>query len=216
MRRFPAIALRAAQAAVVLAILLIFGAGMAQAQLPTIVRVEEDWELVVGAPDSVADAPQVSCTIAPVGNVNSVYATFVLNHQSLPGYTAGGLQLQIWDGDLPVADRKFPNPSVMSIPGEVVTWTQTMRIAEGLLHFEVTSGSSTTWGPFGGQGYLNAAVSTTLSDLTGYQPAVSVANSGVTFAANRVSSLVLKRVRLVTAAGEILEDATERPVGLQN
>ena len=179
---------------------------------PTIVRVEEDWELVIGQPDPDSDAPQVTCVISPCGNTGSLHATFELNQQSLPTFTAGGLQLQVWEGEAPVSNRGFPNDAVLAQPGETVRWTQGMELDDGSLGFEITNGSSTTWGNFGGQGYLKASVNTTLTSLDAYDPAVSVENSGVNYAANRVQSLVLKRVRVYTSAGEQVEDTTARIV----
>ena len=42
---------------------------------------------------------------------------------------------------------------------------------------------------------------------TDYKPAQTVANSGVGYAANRVQKLVLKKVRMVSASGEVLEES---------
>jgi hypothetical protein len=179
---------------------------------PTIVRVEEDWELVVGAPDPDSAAPQVTCVISPLCHVGSLHAAFELNQQSLPAFDAGGLQLQVWNGEVPVSYRGFPNNSVMEQPSETVRWTQAMEVDNGTLTFEIVNGSSTTWGNFGGQGYLKVSISTTLTSLPAYRPSVSVNNSGVGYAANRVESLVLKRIRVHTSTGEVFEDTTERIV----
>jgi len=178
----------------------------------TIVRVEEDWELVVATPDTDSNGPQLACVISPVGDLNSVYATFELNHQSLPSYVPGGLQLQVWNGETPVSHRKFPTEAILSDPGETVRWTQSVEVVDGGVAFEITNGSSTTWGAFGGQGYLKSTVSTCLADLNGYKPTVSVDNSGVSYAGNRVESLTLRRVRVFASTGEMLEDTTVRPV----
>jgi len=113
---------------------------------------------------------------------------------------------------VPLTASLFPQGSVMSLSGETVRWTQVMELREGMLTFEVTDGTSSSWGSFGGQGYLKASVATPLSDLNGYDPAVSVANSGVSYGGNRVESLTLKAVRLFTATGEELADTTPRVV----
>ncbi len=180
--------------------------------LPQIVQVEESWELVVTAPDPDSSGPQVTTVISPVGGVAWVHAAFDLNGQSLPDFTPGGLQLQTWKDELPLGYRQYPNPSVMATTGERVTWTQAMTFDGGDLTFEIRNGHSTTWGEFGGQGYLKASSATELQNLNGYDPAVSVANSGVGYAANRVESLILKKVRVTLATGETLEDTTERVV----
>jgi hypothetical protein len=50
---------------------------------------------------------------------------------------------------------------------------------------------------------------TSLEDLSGYSSQFSVQNSGVTFASNRVASLVLKAVRGCSAASELIFQETE-------
>ena len=89
----------------------------------------------------------------------------------------------------------------MATPGERVTWTQTMTLTRGgeaiVLTFEIINGQSTSWGRFGGQGYLRSSVATELQSLNGYNPRLSVLNSSVGYAANRVQSLAIREVRLV-------------------
>ncbi len=182
----------------------------------SVVAIEEDWELVVATPDSNSTAPQVSCTISPLSHVNALHATFELNHQSQPDFTAGGLQLQIWNDEQPISSRKFPNSSVLATDNETVRWTQALRLDDDTLTFEITDGTSTTWGNFGGQGYLKASLTTDLKNLNGYDPDVSVTNSGVAYAGNRVTALVLKRVRATLATGEVIEDTTPRVVHTHN
>jgi len=194
---------------------ILAGCSEAAAQEPTVVRVEEDWELVVGDPDPTADAPQVICVISPQGNVSGVYGAFELNARSIPDFMAGGLQLQVWEGDTALSDRRHPNGVLMQTTGETVTWTQSMELSDGALTFDVTDGSSSTWGGFGGEGYLRATVNTALTNLNNYNPVVSVANSGVSFAGNRVTSLVLKQVRLELSDGQVIVDDTDRTVHSQ-
>lgn len=182
----------------------------------TVVRIEEDWELIVASPDPNSTAPQVSCTISPLSHVNSVHAAFELNHQSQPEFTAGGLQLQVWNGEHSLSSRKYPVPGVLSADNEAVHWTQSLSLEDGTLTFEITNGTSTTWGNFGGQGYLKASLTTDLQSLNAYDPAISVQNSGVAYAGNRVTRLVLKCVRATLATGEVLEDTEERVVNSHN
>ena len=59
---------------------------MGQAQGVNVQKIEEDWELVVGTPDAAVAAPQVTCTIAPAGNLNGLYAVLELNHRSQPSF----------------------------------------------------------------------------------------------------------------------------------
>ena len=189
--------------------------GLAGSAWGQIVRVEEDWELVVSTPDPETDGPQVICVSSPLEGMNSIHANFELNLRSLPNFAPGGLQLQVWNGETPVGHSQAPTTDVMRTPGETVRWTQTMQLSGGMLTFEIVGGASATWGSFGGQGYLKAIVATSLADLGGYSPQVSARYSGVSYAGNRVASLVLKQVRTITQNGQVVEDNTPRVVHQQ-
>lgn len=185
---------------------LILGAVVVAATAPLafaeeIVRVEEDWELVVREPDATCTAPQVTCVISPVDNSRSLHMAFDINHRTQPGYAPGGMQIQVWDSEYLVSHQDSPETALLQHAGETVRWTQRMQILEGKLVFEIVNGTSTTWGTFGGQGYLKLSVDTSLTHLCGYRPSVTIANSGVGYAANRVSQLVLKEIRVYTANG---------------
>lgn len=173
-------------------------------------RIEEDWELIVGEPDSATNAPQVTCMMSPSNSAGEFYATFELNYQSSPEFVPGGMQLQTWNYECPISTHKFPNGAQMSAYNETVTWTQRMSLSVCSLTFEVLGGSSTTWGNFGGQGYLRANAESCFGSLGGYNPATSVANSGVSYASNRVVRLALKEVRYYSGSQLVYTDTTER------
>jgi len=183
----------------------------AQAQ---VIRVEEDWELVVSDPDPNVDSPQITCTISPVGNIAGWHAAFDLNQRSFVEFNPGGLQLQLWNGEVPVSQVTASSGGLLATPGERVSWTQSLQITGDYLVFRIAGGNSMTWGDFGGSS-LQIALPAGLSSLDGYDPRVSVQNSGIGYAANRVQSLVLKRVRYYTASGESWEDNTVRLVHQQ-
>jgi hypothetical protein len=179
-----------------------------------IVRVEEDWEMSVAQPDAAIDAPQVACVMSPYSDVSLLNAAFTLNHRSLPSFAPGGLQLQVWIGDYPLMESHSWNTTVMSAPTDLVRWTQSMSLASGNLVFEVSGGTSTTWGSFG-RGPLTAALPPVISDLRMYDPGASASNSGILYAANRVQWLLLRRVRWITADGIVYQDDTPRFVHIQ-
>jgi hypothetical protein len=181
------------------------------AEIP-IVKVEEDWELRVLNPDPNVGGPQVTCAVSPTSDIRSVYAVFEVNHRSEPDFVPGGLQLQVWNGDRLLSVKNYPKSELLSCPGETVRWTQQVRLTDGSLVFEIHKGTSTTWGPFGGQGYLKAITGTSLTTLAAYHPAVSIEHSGIGFAANRVASLVLRKVRYYAADGTVYESAEPRTV----
>ncbi len=196
---------------------LVFGilaamAGPLWADTTSVVRIEEDWELVISTPVPDNNAPQITCLFSPVGNVDSLYATFSLNHCDVPSFTPGGLQLQIWEGKKNLSHKRYANEALLSTPGETIRWTQVMRLAEGELVVEIVNGTSTTWGNFGGDDSLKLTAPSSLQDLGQYDPQISVKHSSVSFAANRVQSLVLKSVRAYNFSGLAGEDKTPRVV----
>jgi hypothetical protein len=202
---------RAAGLLFTLAVVMSFALAQAQDQA-TVVRVEEDWQLVVGQPDATSTAPQVTCVISPQGDLGGLYASIELNHQTQPEFSPGGVHLQTWNGEQYLATRNSPRQGRLDESGETVTWTQSMDLGtEGGLRFSV-EGDSTTWGHFGGPEQMRISQTTSLSSLNAYQPSVSVGNSGVGFAANRVTRLVLKEVRYYSAQGLLSRDTTERVV----
>lgn len=181
-------------------------------QAPNITRIEEDWELVVGVPSPNSDAPQVTCLVSPVDNVDGLHAAFLINHHDAPTFAEGGLELQVWNGDRLLASNRWPNQAVMTTTGETVRWTQSMTIGNDGLVFEILGGDSATWGNFGGQGDLKITAPTTLENLNGFTPVVSVENSDVGYASNRVQSLKLKSVRAYAGDQLIGEDNTPQVI----
>lgn len=183
------------------------GAVNAQAPSPDVYRVEEDWSLVLLMPDANLNGPQVTCVISPL-TIDDAYCAFDLNYHTQPDYSAGGLQMHVWDPNSPMLTCNFPDSGMLQTAGETVTWTQNMWLSAGVLSFQVTNGNSQTWGKFGGTGDVSLSVNTSLANLNGYDSNVSLANSGVSFATNLVSSLTLEAVRWYDVNGTLIQQNT--------
>lgn len=177
-----------------------------------IVHVEEDWELVVGEPDPNTAGPQVACSMSPFSNVNDTYFTTEINHRSVPWWAPGGISIHQWSGDWRIQSFDRADRSTMQTNDEVVRWTQSLDVANGVLTFQIRNGTSTTWGPFGYTNMVRLQTSWGVNSINSYSPDVSVANSGVAFAANRVKSLRLVQVRATLSDGSIVTDTTTRTV----
>lgn len=176
-----------------------------------IVLIEENWELVIGDADAETVAPQITCTIAPRGSLNGKYGTFEINHASVPSFSAGGLNLHMWQGNFRLQSRNFPSVARLQKSGEVIRWKLVMALSQNKLFIGVNEGHSDTWGDFGFNDLLCVA-ETSLSTLRQYSPDDSVANSGVGYASNRVESLKIKSVRMVSDSGAETVDGTVRTV----
>jgi hypothetical protein len=86
-----------------------------------------------------------------------------------------------------------------------VRWVQRTELHGGALTFEVLTGESTSWGSFGDTGNLKLTIASSLTSLNGYRPAISLTESGVSFAGNRVRSLTLTKIRWFDAEGNAYE-----------
>lgn len=172
---------------------------------PTVVCVEEDWELVVNQPDTAKDGPQVTCSISPL-TMDAMYAAFDVNYRTQPDYSPGGLQLHTWDPNDPMMTQDLSTSALLATPNETVTWTMRMYLWYGSLRFRIVNGQSQTWGAFASLHSIGTPAD--LVSLDGYDPQVSVDNSGVCFAGNLVVSLTLKAVRWYDASGILIRETT--------
>lgn len=179
----------------------------------SVVRIEEDWEVVIGTPSPDNHAPQIINAMSSTDRLADVHGLFELNHKTQPSYTAGYLQLQCWSGDTLLGYGTSGKTGLIQTPGEVIRYTIRMSLGSGKIEFDVRNGTSTTWGTFGSQGYLKYSLPTTQTYFPLYSPEVSVANSRVAFAAHCVQKFAQKEVRYYTANGTLVAtDTTERIV----
>jgi len=181
-------------------------------QAANVVSIEEHWELDVGKPTPSRSSPQASMVMSPRLDLSGTFFIYTLNHKDMPNYSAGGMQVQQWEGDTVRDVHNGPQQGTLSQEGDVITWTQKMEIHEGLLIFQVQDGSSQTWSTFGGAGYLKFSTSTTLNNLNGYRVSNSLGESEVGYAGNRVQTLVLKKLRWVTDDGVVHELVSPIPI----
>ena len=73
----------------------------------TVIRVEEDWVLVLNQPNDMVTAPQFHTVMSPFGSLDAVFAQVTWNYRELPDFTAGGLQMQAWNGNSFIVERSF-------------------------------------------------------------------------------------------------------------
>ena len=173
------------------------------ADSPRILQVEEHWELRVGEPDSQRSAPQATMIMSPHDDLEGAFFLFTLNHRSLPTYAPGGMQVQLWDGDSAVETADGAANTAMDQTNDLVRWVQRLTISAGTLSFEVVEGSSSSWGEFGHDGNLRITTPSSLDGLNAYRPAISLTESQVGYAGNRVQSLTLTKLVWYTDDGEV-------------
>lgn len=183
----------------------------ASAADPTIVRIEEDWEVVIGTPDPTAHAPQIIQAMSSTNRLADVHCVFEMNHKTQPDYVPGFIQLQCWSGDTLLGYGTSSKTGLLQTSGEVIRYTVSMELKSGCVDFRIKNGSSATWGSFGSQGYLRCRIPTTQLYFPNYSPDFSVANSKITYAAHCVQKLSQKEVRYYDVLGLLVsKDTTER------
>jgi hypothetical protein len=176
---------------------------------PSAVRIEEDWSLLVGQPAQEIAAPQVSTQMAR-DPWTSRFFNFHINSTDVPAFASGGLQLQAWKGSTNLAYLNSSTSPVLATSNELITWTQYLaQNSSGGLTFGISAASSQTFGDFSG---MQVSISTSNTDLSDYSPDYSQQNSGVTFGANRVTSLTIVQVRTYYSDGSMTSDSTPRVV----
>ena len=180
-----------------------------EAQEP-VIRVEQDWRLVLTEPDDAVLAPQLHTVMSPFGNLNSLYAQVTWNYAELPDFEEGGLQIQAWEGEDCSFHRSFNGQGLSGI-AETVRWTQVMETNGNTLSCKIVNGQSTTWGSFGGQS-MGVNGSAAVPNLNQYDTGVSVGNSLVTYGANRVRLLVITEVRRYGEDGLLSVESNPRVI----
>ncbi len=183
--------------------LLFFSAAHAVAQ-SNIVQIEEHWELSIGEPDTQLSAPQATMAMSPQADLDGQYFLFSINHRNVPDYEPGGLQVQLWDADDAIATESL-NAGPIDQSNDTIRWVQRLKVEAGTLSFEVNDGSSSSWGSFSGEESLALSTPTSLVNLNAYRPAISLGESQVGYAGNRVRHLLLSKLVWVTDDGQTHE-----------
>jgi hypothetical protein len=195
-----------------LATALALGAGFQSSPAPD--HIEEDWQVVLGSPDTNLNCPQVVSVMSPTGVGSDPAMQFKLNYRDQPSYQAGGLSAQLWQGSTLVSNSD-QGTEECATTRETITWTQRMSLSGGKINFKVLSGNSKTWGEFGvNDTDLAMSTPSSLADLSGYSPDYAVAQSGAPFGPNRVATMTLLQVRYYQGSTLLSTDTKARNVNV--
>ncbi|HEX5472763.1 MAG TPA: hypothetical protein VFW73_12805 [Lacipirellulaceae bacterium] len=200
-------------APVLVAALSVTVTSRATAQSAKVVSIEEHWELQLADPDVDRSAPQTTMVMSPTADLSGTHFLFTLNHVSAPVYAPGGMQVQLWNGEEFVEQSAGHVTTALEHSNETVRWTQRISLDNGTLHFQVLDGTSETWSSFGGDD-LSLSVASSLTSLNSYHPSVSIAESQVSYAENRVVSLTLTKLIWTTDDGVVHEQDAPIPIDI--
>jgi hypothetical protein len=177
---------------------------------PAIDRIEEDWQLVIQSTDVPSAGPQITTTMCPGPLEDHPDVNFYLNYREGAQFFPGGLQIEVFEGQDTVTTTSSRNES-LATDGETISWTQRLSLSAGTVAYQVQSGKSTTWGDFGAED-LSVAFTSSLTDLAGYSPDISISKSGVGWQSNHVTSMKLVQIRYYSGDTLVKTDSTARAV----
>ncbi len=181
---------------------LLVGCCSAVAAEPRIYLIEEDWELIVNEPDPICNSPQITFFTSPTPS-ESDYFQLQMNYAADDDYSSGGFHVAAVRNDNIIDEARSVTRRTLSTDGDLIRWTNVMAVFDNKIFFAVDNGDGLEWGSFGGPDYLVEMPAEGLHSLSGYTPQKSLDQVDIGFGANRVESLILKRVRLVYTDGHI-------------
>lgn len=186
-------------------------------QAPLVDRIEEDWELVVGEPSPEIDAPQITTSMIPFSTAPGLNLQVNLNHALKPDFNAGGIQVRVVQEDEMLGQIHRHAGEKLSQINETVRWTKAVQRVPNGYSFGVSTGTGDAWGTFGGNEYfLVIPDSLAAGGLDHYDYQLSLDNSTVAYAGNRVQSLKLMRIRIFYSNGQAVEQEVFKDVNTVN
>lgn len=176
--------------------------GPARANTTDIIRVEQDWRLVIGDPAPDVDAPQIVTIFGPRDPLMGLHAVYEINHSTMPDYSEGGMQLQAWSANNLVGYKSQFAPAELSVTDEVITYTTAVEVlTTGRVLMEVVKGVSATWGDFDGDRALRLRIESDIQDLNDWDPLHSIQNSRIGYGANRIVMFKRTEIRYYNQSG---------------
>lgn len=176
-------------------------------------RIEEDWELKVGEPDPGIDAPQITCSMIPFSAAPGLNLQVNINHALKPDFTSGGIQVRVVQDEEMLGQIHRHDGEKLSQDSETVRWTKAVQRVPSGYSFGISTGNGASWGTFGGNDYfLVIPNSLAAGGLEHYDYQLSLENSAVSFAGNRVQSLRLLRIRIYYSDGQAIEHEVQKDV----
>jgi hypothetical protein len=176
-----------------------------------IIKIEQDWMLDIADPDPVADCPQIVTVFGAADPRYYTHAVFELNHGTQPDYAQGGMQLQVWRGDVLRGYQWQHAPAELNAAIERLTYTTVMELGDGRQKLYVKDGHSITWGDFGDSesASLKIELTTYRTNYNDWDRWSSIRHSRVAYGANRVNKYVRTAIRYYTEEGLHYTDTSD-------
>lgn len=183
-----------------------------------LVGVRTHWRIRLNEPNRSGSTPQIIAVMTPNGTINGDYMILELNHSTLPNYSSGGLQVQVWSYD---QERfwtdAYSKGANCQTTGEDLQFTMEITLVDDKtsptgkrLWFKVLDLRSDTWGE--AATVASFGVATKLTSLAGFSPVNCISESGVTAGSSRVEYMKIDSIDYLYASGREDGDSTDYPL----
>jgi len=186
--------------------------------LDPIVGIRADWEIQFSTLNRKSTTPQIIAVMSPDGTVNGDYMILELNHSSLPNFSKGGLQIQIWnyDQEQSWSDVYFAGKECQT-DTERIRFTMEMKLVDDVnsktgkrLWFRVLNLESTTWGRIAT--FSEFGIATQLTSLNAFSANQCLADSGINAGASQVDYMKIDSVDYLYKSGRSAGDSADLSV----
>lgn len=176
---------------------------VAEEPAPVLDRIEEDWEMQLIEPRPENNSPQVTFFVTPSASEPTLYFQVQMNYAALDDYSPGGFHVAAVHNENYFDEARSGTRKGLSVDSDTIVWTNVMAVINDKLYFAIKNGHCSDWGNFGGPEYLVNMPARSVTNLSTYSPAQSLAEVDIGFGGNRVSSVQLKTVRLYYNNGSV-------------
>ncbi len=184
--------------------------GKVNAEERQLVKVEEDWEVLITEADEGSSSPQIINVIAPGQSLAGAYAMIEFNHSTFPYFSEGGLQLQGRRGDLLISSKSFATGQTLRHDYDRLKYTIGLRQYDDNMLVIVKNVASKSWGGSLKNNVMLLAFPREHFSLTDYSPDFSATASSVHVGAHRVASMYMTKSRKFYSDDTVEEDETVR------
>ncbi|MBL8815319.1 MAG: hypothetical protein JNL58_04770 [Planctomyces sp.] len=174
----------------------------ALAEERTLIRVEEDWMVLIEETDDDAASPQVNNVIAFASSQSGLYGMIELNHSTYPSFHAGGIQVQARNDENVIASQTYRDGIALDRDFDRLEYTVSLFHSGEHTWVGIKNIRSKTWGDSGST-ETRAQIASYRKSLSNYTPDHSASASSVNVGAQRVATMCMPRVRYYYSNGDV-------------
>lgn len=170
-----------------------------------VVRIEEHWKIRVAYPDPAKGLPEFAFVLSPTGNFSGTHMVLLLNHQTEPSLSRGGVQLLACDGDVLTGSQNKLDGELLFQTDDDIEVRMAMEVKNGALNYEVFKVKGKTWGDNKGPNWMHVQETAQIQNLNNYDPATSHKWTGAVTGVHTIEKVEVIKVRYVFENGDTVD-----------